>query len=53
MSPTATVIDLTLHRKRKLAQQHGRLLWAMYAQQCGFSAQPGASSIHTKAPRQA
>lgn len=37
MSQAATVIDFTLHRKRKLAQQRGRLLWAMYVQQAGLA----------------
>ncbi len=54
MSHTATVIDFTLHRKRKHAQQTGRLLWAMYAQQAGFAAQPGSVALSaSKAPRQA
>jgi len=52
MSQAATVIDFTLHRKRKLAQQQGRLLWAMYAQQAGLAVQPGSVAIAaSKAPR--
>lgn len=54
MSHSATVIDMTQYRKRKLAQHHGRLLWAMYAQQCGFAAQPlNVGRVDAKAPRQA
>ncbi|MFD2645466.1 hypothetical protein [Pseudomonas japonica] len=54
MSQAATVIDFTLHRKRKQAQQQGRLLWAMYAQQAGFAGQPGSvATSATKTPRQA
>lgn len=54
MSHTATVVDFTLYRKRKQAQHLGRLLWAMYAQQAGFAAQPGSVAISaSKAPRQA
>ena len=54
MSQGATVIDFTLHRKRKLAQQQGRLLWAMYAQQAGLIVQAGSVGIGaSKAPRQA
>lgn len=52
MSQAATVIDFTLHRKRKQAQQQGRLLWAMYAQQAGFAAQPeSVTPSVSKAPR--
>lgn len=52
MSQAAAVIDFTLYRKRKLAQQHGRLLWAMYAQQAGFVAQGGSvAPVASKAPR--
>ncbi len=54
MSHTATVVDFTLYRKRRQAQQTGRLLWAMYAQQAGFAAQPGSvATCAPKAPRQA
>jgi hypothetical protein len=50
----ATVIDFTLHRKRKQAQQQGRLLWAMYAQQAGFATQPASvAATAAKAPRHA
>jgi len=52
MSQAATVIDFTLHRKRKQAQQQGRLLWAMYARQAGFAAQPeSVAPSASKAPR--
>ncbi|MNG84319.1 hypothetical protein D3C76_349320 [compost metagenome] len=52
MSQAATVIDFTLHRKRKLAQQQGRLLWAMYAHQAGFAEHPASVNLNTgKAPR--
>lgn len=54
MSQAASVIDFTLYRKRKQAQQQGRLLWAMYTQQAGLAAQPAISARPTaKAPRQA
>lgn len=54
MSQAANVLDFTLHRKRKQAQQHGRLLWAMYAQQAGFATQPASvAPSATKAPRHA
>ncbi|WP_167654070.1 hypothetical protein [Pseudomonas putida] len=54
MSHAATILDFTLHRKRKLAQQQGRLLWAMYAQQAGFAASPESVAItSSKTPRQA
>ncbi len=54
MSHAANVIDFTLLRKRKLVQQQGRLLWAMYAQQAGLAVQPRSVAIAAaKAPRQA
>ena len=54
MSHAANIVDFTLYRKRKQAQQAGRLLWAMYAQQAGFAAQPGSVAVSaSKAPRQA
>lgn len=54
MSHSATVIDLSLFRKRKQAQLLGRQLWAMYAQHAGLAAQQW-SQAHAapKAPRQA
>ncbi len=54
MSHAANIVDFTLYRKRKQAQQAGRLLWAMYAQQAGFAAQPGSvAASASKTPRQA
>ncbi|MGJ3439431.1 hypothetical protein AAZU54_05470 [Pseudomonas sp. Je.1.5.c] len=54
MSQAATVINFSLYRKRKLAQQQGRLLWVMYAHQAGFAAHPASADLNTtKAPRQA
>ncbi|MGE8323892.1 MAG: hypothetical protein ACN6OX_12530 [Pseudomonas sp.] len=54
MSQAATVIDFSLHRKRKLAQHQGRLLWAMYAQLAGFAVQSGSVALAVaKSPRQA
>ncbi|WP_411959515.1 hypothetical protein ACK56M_13520 [Pseudomonas sp. s4] len=54
MSHADNVIDFTLFRKRKHAQQMGRWMWALYAQQAGLVAQHGfhASAV-PKAPRQA
>lgn len=52
MSQAATVIDFTLYRKRKLAQQQGRLLWALYAQRAGLPMLPGSfTAAASKAPR--
>ncbi|MBA6059273.1 hypothetical protein [Pseudomonas juntendi] len=54
MSHAATVIDFTLYRKRKLAQQQGRLLWAFYMQQAGVAAQAARTGTAIpNAPRQA
>lgn len=54
MSQAASITDFTLYRKRKLAQQQGRLLWAMYAQQAGFAMHAASVCIITStAPRQA
>ncbi len=47
MQATATVIDFTLHRKRRQARTAAELLWAMYAARAGlavFTAQAAPSS---------
>ncbi|MGG5289428.1 hypothetical protein [Pseudomonas shirazensis] len=52
MSPASNIIDFNLYRKRKQAQQIGRLMWALYAQQSGLAAQPhGNTHIASNAPR--
>ncbi len=54
MSHADNVIDFALFRKRKQAQQLGRLMWALYAQQAGLAAQQWAQACATaKTPRQA
>lgn len=44
MPPTEHVVDLAHYRKRKQAQQAGRLMWALYAQQAGVAAQQWAQA---------
>ncbi|WP_236520503.1 hypothetical protein, partial [Pseudomonas syringae] len=47
MQTSATVIDFTLHRKRRQARAAAELMWAMYAARAGlavFTAQAAASS---------
>lgn len=34
---TATVIDFTLHRKRRQARAAAQLMWAMYAARAGLA----------------
>ncbi|WP_183142138.1 hypothetical protein [Pseudomonas cichorii] len=54
MSHSAQIIDFSLFRKRRQAQQLGRLMWAMYAQQAGIALQPGNEGLaSSKPPRQA
>lgn len=54
MSPASNIIDFNLYRKRKQAQQIGRLMWALYAQQAGLAAQPdGNTRITSNTPRMA
>lgn len=54
MSHSAQIIDLGLFRKRKHAQQLGRLMWAMYAHQAGIVTKPGSDGLASpKTPRQA
>lgn len=54
MTPSDNVIDFALFRKRKQAQQMGRLMWAFYSQQAGLAAQPWAQACVTaNPPRQA
>ena len=54
MTHADNVIDFALFRKRKQAQQMGRLMWAFYSQQAGLAAQPWAQASATpKTPRQA
>ncbi|WP_426214619.1 hypothetical protein [Pseudomonas sp. DWRC2-2] len=47
MPVSATVIDFTLHRKRRQARAAAELMWAMYAARAGlavFTAQAASSS---------
>ena len=47
MHVSATVIDFTLHRKRRQARAAAELMWAMYAARAGlvvFTAQAATSS---------
>lgn len=47
MQTSATVIDFTLHRKRRQARAAAELMWAMYAARAGlavFTAQAAPSS---------
>jgi len=47
MQTSATVIDFTLHRKRRQARAAAELMWAMYAARAGlavFTAQAAAPS---------
>lgn len=37
MQATATVIDFTLHRKRRQARAAAQLMWAMYAARAGLA----------------
>ncbi|WP_167498005.1 hypothetical protein [Pseudomonas nabeulensis] len=37
MPTSATVIDFTLHRKRRQARAAGELMWAMYAARAGLA----------------
>ncbi|WP_173439300.1 hypothetical protein [Pseudomonas fildesensis] len=37
MQTSATVIDFTLHRKRRQARAAAELMWAMYAARAGLS----------------
>lgn len=54
MRHSDTIVDLTLYRKRKQAQQLGRLMWAMYAQQAGLAAQQWVEAARqSQAHRQA
>ncbi|MHC6225075.1 hypothetical protein ACYU03_09955 [Pseudomonas sp. X10] len=54
MSHAENVVDFVQFRKRKQAQQLGRLMWAMYAQQAGLAAQQWREALASaKAPRQA
>ena len=54
MSHSAHIVDLSLYRKRKHAQQLGRMMWAMYAHQAGIAIQPGSEGLASpKTPRQA
>ena len=39
MTPVTNIVDLALHRKRRNAQQLGRALWALYAQNAGMAVQ--------------
>nr|WP_314567181.1 hypothetical protein [uncultured Pseudomonas sp.] len=46
MQTSATVIDFTLHRKRRQARAAAELMWAMYAARAGlavFTAQAATS----------
>ena len=38
MQATATVIDFTLHRKRREARRNAELMWKMYAACSGLNA---------------
>lgn len=47
MPVSVTVIDFTLHRKRRQARAAAELMWAMYAARAGlavFTAQAASSS---------
>ncbi|NWF07279.1 hypothetical protein HX810_06330 [Pseudomonas salomonii] len=47
MQPSASVIDFTLHRKRRQARAAAELMWAMYAARAGlavFSAHTATAS---------
>ncbi|WAT26261.1 hypothetical protein [Pseudomonas sp. GXZC] len=47
MPVSATVIDFTLHRKRRQARAAAELMWVMYAARAGlavFTAQAASSS---------
>jgi len=37
MTVATNIVDLALHRKRRNAQQLGRVLWALYAQNVGLA----------------
>ncbi|MDY7534026.1 hypothetical protein RGV33_20485 [Pseudomonas sp. Bout1] len=45
MHASATVIDFTLHRKRRQARAAAELMWAMYAARAGVA----VFTVHTTA----
>ncbi|WP_167496701.1 hypothetical protein [Pseudomonas kairouanensis] len=46
MQTSATIIDLTLHRKRRQARAAAELMWAMYAARAGLA----VFTAHASAP---
>lgn len=45
MTAHANVIDLTLHRNRKKAQQLGKLMWALYSGQNAVTPEQWAQAL--------
>ncbi|WP_263263087.1 hypothetical protein [Pseudomonas sp. RIT-PI-S] len=50
MSPTAALIDLSLYRTRKQAQQRARAMWSLYLRNAGLP-DPQASTPSTRGIR--
>ncbi|MDB5995581.1 MAG: hypothetical protein JWP42_2717 [Pseudomonas sp.] len=53
MNPTANIIDFTLYRKRKQAQQRARAMWELYARNAGLQAYQWVQAAQSTETRQA
>jgi len=54
MTAATNIVDLALHRKRRNAQQLGRALWALYAQNAGLAVHSALTSpTRAETPRHA